>query len=226
MRNPVTSRSQCPTGAAPSWQRDSAGVLESPGLGAGGLTRKHCENILGAVEHARRIELPLNRFVTINWEAAGVSSSAATGAFLKRASDWLRSLGYSTAFVWTQERGDKIGQHAHILMHVPPHLARRFAGRQRGWLKQGGARFHKGLIKSRPIGRSLSAAMIPGYAQGAYEQNLSVVTCYILKEADDGARGLLTHLFRQTGNGIVGKRASTSQNVGLKARSVATPSPE
>jgi hypothetical protein len=187
--------------------------------GSWSLNSAQMGNIDRAVSHALEIGLPLNRFVTINWEAAGIEDcTRATGRFLKQAGDWLRRLGRSLAYVWVQERGARIGQHVHILLHVPADLARRFSGLQRGWLKACGARFHKGLIKSRCVGRSYRAAGIS--MQGAYCENLERVVGYLLKEGPPSIGRKAAERQRRR-SFVRGKRCSTSENIGALARSLA-----
>lgn len=167
--------------------------------------------------HAIEIGLPLNRFVTINWEAAGVEDcTRATGRFLKFASDWLRRHRARLAYVWVQERGPRVGQHVHILLHVPPALARRFSELQRGWLGASGARVAKGLIKTRPVGRTYRAAVSGPHE--AYRVNLERVTRYMLKQAKL-PRTAASRIGIARGSQVIGKRCSTSENIGATARS-------
>lgn len=175
------------------------------------LSKRQAANLAAAARYAVELGAPLNRFVTINWEAAGVVDCAgATGRFLKYASDWLRRRGGHIAYIWVQEGGNRVGQHAHILLHVPADLARRFSELQRRWLGGCGAEFHRGLIKSRPVGRSYRAAF--GSDPSIYDGNLRRVLGYLLKEADEvGQPGGQCSL-------VVGKRCATSQNIGARAR--------
>lgn len=55
------------------------------------LSERQAANLVGAARYAAELGLPFNRFVTINWEAAGVADcTSATGRFLKYVGDWLR----------------------------------------------------------------------------------------------------------------------------------------
>ncbi|MDA5192667.1 hypothetical protein [Govanella unica] len=177
-------------------------------------------NILEAACHADAIGLPLNRFTTIHWEAGGVTEDfqGATGAFLKRAKDWLRLRGVEMAYVWVREDGPAAGEHVHILLHLPPRLVRDFSYRQRGWLKACGATFRKGVIFSRPVGTSLSHAFVRiRYGQNYYD-HLTQVVDYMLKGADQVTRAHLgLSKATQTGS-LQGKRTATSQNIGRAAR--------
>ena len=177
------------------------------------------ENIIAAASFAQAIDLPLNRFTTIHWQHAGVADPlAATGRFLKLAGDWLRSRGGGFAYVWVREGGETKGEHVHILLHVPADLAPAFGHRQRGWLKACGVAWRRGVIRSRPVGRSIHHADRHTMFGEPYEQHLAAVIGYLLKGANPAARDSL-HLSRISNSGtLTGKRCGTSQNVGMTAR--------
>jgi hypothetical protein len=180
------------------------------------LTSCQVSNVRKAAEFAAALGLPLNRFITINWEAAGVSDGTlATGFFLKHARDWLRRRGRQFASVWVQERGHRVGQHVHMLVHLPPDLARRFSELQQGWLKACGAKRRRGTIKSRPVGRSYRSALLDSQT---YRLNLKRVLAYILKQRrhprlGGAARKAVARSL------VLGKRCGTSENIGRLARS-------
>ena len=180
------------------------------------LTGTQRSNLMAASRHAVTIGLPLNRFVTINWEAAGVGDGVrATGRFLKHAQDWLRRLGHRLAYVWVQERGGRVGQHVHILLHVPPACVRRFGQLQRGWLRASGATLSKGIVKTRPIGRDYSAALRA--QNGDYLRDLGKVLRYMMKQSSRRP-GPAAHPWGTSGSLVLGKRCSTSENIGSAAR--------
>jgi hypothetical protein len=180
------------------------------------LTAAQRSNLIAASRHAATIGLPLNRFVTINWEAAGVGDGVrATGRFLKQAQDWLRRLGHRLAYVWVQERGGRVGQHVHILLHVPPACARRFGQLQRGWLRASGAILSKGVVKTRPVGRDYAAALRA--ENGGYLRDLERVLRYVMKQSSRRA-GPEARFWGTSGSLVIGKRCSTSENIGSAAR--------
>lgn len=194
-----------------------ARVLGVPRKASWFLSPRQVANIGEAVLHAIEIGLPLNRFVTINWEASGIENGAwATGRLLKFAGDWLRRHRAQLAYVWVQERGPRVGQHAHILLHVPPALARRFSELQRGWLKASGARIIKGLIRTRPVGRTYRLSISGPHE--AYRNNLKRVTSYMLKQAAPAYSGAPPAPVPGASL-VIGKRCSTSENIGATARS-------
>lgn len=169
--------------------------------------------------HAIAIGLPLNRFITIDWELASIDDALeAQAAFLKLLRDWLGRSGKATAYVWVQERGKAMGIHSHILIHISPSLVRRLGQLQRGWLKRVGVVSKKGVIRSRPIGLTSHMALAPDAStQALYRQNLDEIVGYIIKGADTKARR--RYGLRRTAQYslIAGKRAGTSRNVGAKA---------
>jgi hypothetical protein len=187
-----------------------------PRKGSWRLTEPQRSNLFAAARHAAEIGLPLNRFVTINWEAAGVGDGVkATGRFLKHAGDWLRRHGRRLAYVWVQERGRRVGQHVHILLHVPPPCARRFGQLQARWLRASGATLRKGIVKTKPVGRSYADAL-QGEKSG-YLSNLGRVLRYVMKQSS-GRIEPRTHRWDTSGSLVLGKRCSTSENIGAAAR--------
>lgn len=185
-------------------------------VGSWRLTGPQQSNLIAASRHAATIGLPLNRFLTINWEAAGVPDGVrATGRFLKHAQDWLRRLGHRLAYLWVQERGGRVGQHVHILLHVPPACARRFGQLQRGWLRASGAVLRKGIVKTLPVGRDYSAALRA--EKGGYLRDLEIVLRYVMKQSSRRA-GPEARSWGTSGSFVLGKRCSTSENIGSAAR--------
>ncbi len=183
------------------------------------LGKAEVENILAAAQHACRIGLPFNRFITLSWHIGKVTDHvAATSHYLKLARDFLQSHEHDTAYVWTRECGRTVGEHVHILIHVPPHFIKLFSKRQRRWPKLCGAKQGKGTVKTLPIGRSYSAALSTGISAEVYQINLRRVVEYLVKDAEPKARVHLTDAKNTYGSPVHGKRSATSQNIGAKAR--------
>lgn len=179
------------------------------------LAERQSIELLEAAAFAVQAGLPFNRFTTIHWQAAGVSDAlTATGAFLKRLGDAVRASGGRFAYLWVREAGAAKGEHVHILWHGPADLPV-FGRRLRDWLKACGARRAKGVCVTRPVGRSLGAAMSGG---DDYRVNLLEVVDYVLKGADAAARESLGVRRQEPGGEIVGKRCGTSANIGRAAR--------
>lgn len=176
-------------------------------------------NIIAATRHACHIGMPFNRFITISWEKGHViDHTTATINFLNYARGALFAKGERTAFVWSQEWGRVVGQHVHILIHVPLHLTAWFTKLQRGWLKRCGATRGKNVIKTTPIGHSYAAAFSSGPLAEAYQRNLENVKNYILKDAEYKALCLLPQPASLRGSPVHGKRSATSENIGVAAR--------
>jgi hypothetical protein len=181
------------------------------------LTPAQTDNVTRACHYALRIGLPLNRSVTINWQAGGVQDSVrASGRFLKLTRDWLHRRGSGFAYVWVRESGSRVGEHVHILLHVPAGLARRLSELQRRWLKASGARLVKGLIKSRPVGRSY-AASVSGVSDPCYLRNLSVALSYLCKQTEH-TQPQWSHRRSAAHSFLRGKRCGVSENLGAQAR--------
>jgi len=184
-----------------------------------GLSLSAAAGILDATDFALALGLGLNRFVSIHWEAGGITDDlAATARWLKLAGDWIRSRGGKVAYVWVRENGPGKGAHVHILMHLPPALSDPFNRLKRGWLKACGAVWKKGVLQSRPIGRDLRQFAGQGPTRLTYEANLRAVVDYILKGADEATRQALQIQRSEPGGDIIGKRCGVSQNIGPDAR--------
>jgi len=185
----------------------------------GELSKGNALELLAAIQEAILIGLPFNVLLTINLEQGSVSDCVvATGRFLTYYRQWVRSRGHDTAHVWCQERGPTTGQHVHILLHLPRALAGESGKRHRGWLKRCGAVAKRGLIHSRPIGKSFPAAFGDQASQRDYLRNLRGVTSYILKQVADQTRSRLEIERIARRSMVIGKRSGTSQNIGRKAR--------
>ena len=183
------------------------------------LSEPAVRGIIAAAEFAPAIGLPLNRFTTIHWQKAGVTDGlAATGRFLKLARDWLRLQGGGFAFVWVREGGPAKGEHVHILLHLPPDLAPGFRRCVRGWLKACGASWRRGVMYSRPVGRSLRHALGGDLYTESYRDHLAAGLGYILKGATAEARKRIGLLRAEAGGLVLGKRSGFSQNLGPSAR--------
>lgn len=180
-----------------------------------GLSEGDASKLLEAKDRAFQIGLPLNRFVTVHWESAGVADDMkATARLLKLITDWLRTRGRQVAFAWVRENGHGKGAHVHILLHLPPDLLDAFNRRQRGWLKACGARWRGGVLKTRSIGRTYRQALGGG---PDYLANLAETVDYVLKGADHRARERFGIRRCEDGGTVLGKRSGVSQNLGPEA---------
>ncbi len=183
------------------------------------LSAKQVENLQAAVKHAALLRLPLNRMITVHWESGGVSPARmvkATGRFLDLLTRWLARRGTRTAWIAVHENGTGKGAHAHILVHVPSSLVKALGGRNRAWLRRiCGRPYRDGVIHSRPVGGLLGAEQSN---EPAFVANLGAALSYVTKGADPSAAAVCG-LHRVDGGGpVIGRRCSTSQNIGAKAR--------
>jgi hypothetical protein len=221
--------SDAPAGTVVAIYRNSTGALHGStaplrkGRRSTALRAKDCENLILAAEHAMRIGKPLNRMLTVHFDAAGISDPVkATGQLLKLMGDWLRCYNSAITAVWVREAGASKGEHVHILLSVPPPILRSFTRMQRGWFRKIGAAWKRGVYKSRPIGGSHRAAFNEA-STDLYKQALTGALHYLLKGADAKARA--THRISKRGDGgqLWGKRCGTTENIGRTARSRSGP---
>jgi len=173
------------------------------------LTKAQKANLRAAERHSHAISLPLTRMITIHWKAAGVpleGMAKATGAFIDKLGKWLARRGTRTAWVWVHENtGDKCW-HVHILMHIPAACVRKLPAAQKRWFKQiTGRPYSSKVIRSGPIGGRLGLELSN---PSLHRLNCEAALAYILKGANpEKPQGL-----------VLGRRCSTSQNIGQKAR--------
>ena len=183
------------------------------------LTIHQVRECVEAAAHSHRLGLPFNKLITINWQDGGVTNAVgATGCFLKSMLDYLRSLGSSTAYFWVLENGPVHGVHVHFLLHVDHQVSRKVSRFHRRWLTGAGARFHKGLILSRPVGLRLSHCLGAGDPSSSYDSNLAVAVEYLLKNTEPCTRATFPNRFSPRSGLILGKRCGTSENIGKAAR--------
>lgn len=136
-----------------------------------------------------------------------------TGAFVTLARDWMRGHGFTMPWVWTQECGEILGQHGHILLHVPPILNDLFSPMPRRWAKK----LAGGVYPARMIDtKRLPGACGPVINPYLYEGSLLFQLHYMLKCAPAAQERVLD--MRECGlkpwgqrTRVVGKRAGTWQ---------------
>jgi hypothetical protein len=172
------------------------------------IRRYPAVNIHHATRYAERIGLPLNRFITINFDLTECLPRGASHAFRKlltqRFAPWLRrSAGIKEqippTYVWTIEAAG--GQTAlHWLVHLPQQIHSAFDRRLSDWLATlTGASIEAGAIKIKPI------------------HNIVGLRRYVLKGTEPV---WAKHLgVRPVSQGVViGKRSGFSRNLGPAAR--------
>lgn len=183
------------------------------------LTVRQVGDLIAAACHADDIGLPLNRMITVHWEAAGVHPTdiaRANGRFLDLLGKAIARHEGLTAYLWLQESGVGKGGHCHILAHVPAAIVPLVARRQLGWLRAiTGRRYLKRVIHSDPIGGRLG---LETSNPALHAVNLAAALSYVLKGADDDAVMTSDLTRREPGGRCSGKRCGWSQNIGAKAR--------
>lgn len=209
-------------------------ALSAGGRGKGGarnradresyaLTAAQIANLTAAESHAAKIGLPLTRMITIHWQAAGVplaGMAKASGRFTDLMTKALARHGSRTTWLWTHENlsddAHEKGGHCHLLAHVPAKLVRVVTALQRGWLRRiSGQPYRKRVIHSQPIGGRLGLEV---GNPNLHAVNLAAALAYVLKGATPEAASLFGLKRVAWGGHVIGKRCSTSQNIGAKAR--------
>lgn len=88
------------------------------------LTKSQAANINEAVNHAARIELPLNYSATIHWALAGGIGTARERqkALFEKVRHWLERRNVPWTTIWVREAGEHGKEvHTHLALHLPPH---------------------------------------------------------------------------------------------------------
>lgn len=181
------------------------------------ITLDQARNALASLRHAEHLGLLPNRFITIDWQMGGVEDSiAATGRFLKLMRDALRKRRNQTCHIWVREDGRVVGQHTHLLIHVPPDELRWFNRSRRRWLKMCGMEWQKGVWKSCAI-RGANKSPSAQTSEKTHQINVLRALRYMLKHTRRNVRQTLQLPYAPPCQ-LVGKRIATSQNIGKAAR--------
>lgn len=145
------------------------------------LRERDCLKLIDASLAAWQAGMPLNRYITIGWGRGGISADQAvdaTGQFIRLAREWMRARDCSMPWAWVQECGTSFGQHAHILLHIPPHLAPLFRSMPLRWTKAIlPGRYVAGVLQTQRLKRCAKVH------EGAYETELFGKVHYMLKAA-------------------------------------------
>lgn len=180
------------------------------------LTERDCRKLLDRSFDAWETGLPLSRFITLAWGKAGVDASdavATTGRFVGLAREWMRSHGYYMPWVWVQEHGDRFGQHAHILLHVPRELEPLFRPLPRRWAKAlTGSHYVAGTVDSQRLAPAYTCEANPEH----YRALLLGKLHYMMKCAPERSEAVLSMIgwgHKQWGQSsrVIGKRAGVWQ---------------
>lgn len=176
--------------------------------------------LIDATQNALDRGVGFNRFVTISWELAGIDprdSVAATGEWIRHARDWLYRYEVPLAWVWTQERGPKLGAHCHILMHVPIELSPLFGSKPRQWarkvIERRGGLYAAGTLFTRKVSLGDSPESHPE----AFDASVMGRLHYLLKCTParlEGELGMIGRGHKPWGQSalVYGKRAAVWQD--------------
>lgn len=183
------------------------------------LSTAQVANLIAATRHADTIGLPFTRMITIHWQAAGLPldhMAKATGRFIDLLSKAVARHGGAIAWLWVHENGHGKGGHCHLLAHVPAPLVQRLTTLQKGWLRRiTGHPYRARVIRSKPIGGRLG---LEDSNSELHAANARAALAYVLKGASPAAAARFSLELLQPGGRIIGKRCSTSQNIGAKRR--------
>lgn len=184
------------------------------------LTGLHIANLDASERHARAIGLPFTRMITIHWKAAGLpleGMAKATGCFVDSLTRWLSRRGYRTAWLWVHENAGDKGWHCHLLVHIPADLVTDLVAAQKRWLRRITGRPYKAkVIRGDPLGGRLR--LETGNPELHFE-NARAALAYLCKGAPQAALDAAGIDRQHKPQGpIIGRRCSTSQNIGAKAR--------
>lgn len=181
------------------------------------LSATQIANLREAVVMSQVIGLPLNRFITVHWQAGGLrleDMAKATTRFIDHLTKWLTRREHRTAWIWVHENGSDVGGHCHLLAYVPPSCVGDLTARQKRWLQSiTGKPYRRKMLRSKPVGPRLGVEVSN---PDLYSVNLERVVAYVTK-----AGAIQDPSLQKAARGrIVGKRCGNSQNIGVKARSL------
>lgn len=183
------------------------------------LNTAQVANLIAALRHANKIGLPLNRLITIHWQAAGIpleSMAKATGRFVDLLSKALGRRARKTAWLWVHENSGFGGGHCHLLAHVPSELVSFVSGLQKGWLRRiTGKPYRARVLNSKPIGGRLGLEV---GNPALLSTNQEAALAYLLKGAGPEAASNFCLERLQPGGLVLGKRCGVSQRLSKSAR--------
>jgi hypothetical protein len=107
-----------------------------------GLDTKRVKELTSGWQHAARIGLPLNVFVTIRpFDVHDPTNTCRAAAEIRnKLGVYARQHGFPFVAAWTREcNPDGSGEHLHVLMHVPPRYYRDIEEKVIGWHPEPGA---------------------------------------------------------------------------------------
>ena len=185
------------------------------------LSMDQLDNFWASFGHAVRLGLCPTDTLDIHFDRGNLpdlhnQARRSLGEFLKSARQWVERKREQTAYLWVLEnRGDGEGHgvHAHVQIHVPPALAKRFHQLKARWARKAGLDMTvAGVIKRKPLAT-------PEAAKGKLQ--------YMSKDLDPRHWDLFTDISgrvhlddrsKPSDQPIYGKKCGVSRNIDAKAR--------
>lgn len=182
------------------------------------LSYRQALELISAVKFGSWQSYRFTRFISINLEAGGVVPDdrlKAIQKFIKCMQSAAQYRKLVFAAVWVRERGEDVGEHVHIMAHIPDAYDGLYKSKYKAWLKLAGIQLVRGVINSKTIRCS-------GPIDQSIEQNLRAnidnIKNYMLKGTSRETKHKL-NLPKEAYTGlIVGKRCGCTHNLGPKAR--------
>ncbi|WP_126174614.1 rolling circle replication-associated protein [Altericroceibacterium xinjiangense] len=182
------------------------------------LTLEQVQNNWAALGFADHLELRPNLTLDIHFDRGDLfdpvnRASGSLQAFLKSARQWIERKGSKTAYIWVLEsRGDSDGIHAHILIHVPPALTRRFHDLRPRWARKAGLNMQIGKVIHREDMPTLEATKgkLQYMSKDLHPKHWPIFQA--------GGRIHLHDCGKPSDQPIYGKKAGVSRNIDAKAR--------
>lgn len=184
------------------------------------LTLAQVENMAAALGFADRIGLRPNLAIDIHFDKGGLddplsNAGRALRAFKHSIRQCVERRGGRFACIWVMEnragRGGDVGIHAHLLVHIPPHLLDRFDRHRATWALKAGFRDDDKVILAKPV-RTLRGAA------GKLK--------YICKDLDPehwpifniNGKPVLDDRGKPSDQPVYGQKCGVSRNIDAKAR--------
>lgn len=152
------------------------------------------------------------RHWTVHYGLAGIAPADGArfvGKLIDLVKKQARRVGGDAYAIWVRECASGKGEHAHILLHLPPGMSLR--NRTRRWIIAAGGKYRKGVSKVTIIGGRLSKI---GENRGGHTaRNAENVVRYILKAGKTETGERLGLARSGEGGVIMGKRCGWTRNL-------------
>lgn len=184
------------------------------------LSDERVAALIDAAAYALAMGWLFQRHWIVHYGKAGVAPDKGrrfVGRLLELVRKQARREGGDLVALWVRERASDIGEHAHILLFVPPGMSLR--NRTRRWIAAAGGKCVRGVSKVKVIGGRLPRTNSRAPASH-YRENAANVVGYLLKSAEAATGERLALKYSGRGGRIIGKRCGWTENIGAKARTL------